>query len=172
MIVLLVEEAELLRGDDGQGSAAGNGLDADVLSELGGVALETLALQATADLHGADTHLAGVDGATDAPLGLDIDLGEVEVLRVKCKVVFDVSLGGPVDHRAHLEALDRLVLGHPCSDSNEIHPNSSHITSCNLHFALKTEHLLYHQKRVCQLLGYLLSSPLYALQFRLEYEQE
>jgi hypothetical protein len=52
-----------------------------------------------------------VDAASDTVLLLDVDLGQVEVLLVECKVVFDVSLGGAVNEVTHLESLDGLVLG-------------------------------------------------------------
>ena len=52
-----------------------------------------------------------MDGAGDAVLLLDVDLGQVEVLDVKCKVVFDVSLGRAVDQVTHLESLDGFVFG-------------------------------------------------------------
>ena len=82
-----------------------------MLSELGGVSLEALTLARAADLNGAKTDDTGVDAASDTVLLLDVDLGEVEVLLVECKVVFDVSLGGAVNEVAHLESLDGLVLG-------------------------------------------------------------
>ena len=52
-----------------------------------------------------------MDSARDAILELDIDLGQSKGLLVVCIVVFDVSLRGAVDHLAHLESFDRLVLG-------------------------------------------------------------
>jgi hypothetical protein len=105
------EEPELLGGDQGQGRGAGDGLGAHVLAELGGVSLEALTTAGATDLDGAETHNAGVDAAGDAVLLLDVDLGQVEVLGVECKVIFDVSLGGAVNEVAHLESLDGLVLG-------------------------------------------------------------
>jgi len=51
-----------------------------------------------------------MDSARDAVLELDVDLGQGKGLLVICIVVFDVSLGGAVDHLAHLESFDRLVL--------------------------------------------------------------
>ena len=82
-----------------------------MLSELGGVSNETLTLLTTADLSRSETHNAGMNAAGDAVLLLDVDLGQVEVLLVKCKVVFDVSLGRAVYKVTHLESLDCLVLG-------------------------------------------------------------
>ena len=89
----LVKELKLVWGHKGNGGAAGKGLGADVLSELGGVSLETFTLHASADLGGAHTHDTGVDAAGNAVLLLDVDLGQREVLLVESKVVFDVSLG-------------------------------------------------------------------------------
>ena len=109
--VVPLEELELLRGDQGKSGTAGDGLRAHVVAELGGVALVALALLTLAGLGGADTDDAGVDAAGDAVLLLDVDLGQVEVLGVESKVVFDVSLGGAVHDVAHLESLDGLVLG-------------------------------------------------------------
>ena len=106
-----LEELELLRGNEGEGRRTSDGLRAHVLAELGGVTLEALALLTLAGLGGADTHDTGVDTAGDAVLLLDVDLGQVEVLGVKSKVVFNVSLGGTVNKVTHLEALDGLVLG-------------------------------------------------------------
>ena len=106
-----LEELELLGGNEGEGGRTSDGLRAHVLAELGGVTLEALALLTLAGLGGADTHDTGVDTAGDAVLLLDVDLGQVEVLGVKSKVVFNVSLGGTVNKVTHLEALDGLVLG-------------------------------------------------------------
>ena len=111
LLGVLGEESQLIGGDQGEGSGAGNGLGADVLSELGGVSLETLTFARSTDLNGTETDNAGVDTAGDAVLLLDVDLGQVEVLLVECKVVFDVSLGGAVNEVTHLESLDGLVLG-------------------------------------------------------------
>ena len=82
-----------------------------MLSELGGVSNETLTLLTTADLGRSETHNAGMNAAGDTVLLLDVDLGQVEVLLVKCKVVFDVSLRRAVHKVTHLESLDCLVLG-------------------------------------------------------------
>ena len=111
LLGVLGEETKLVGGDQGKGSGAGDGLGADVLSELGGVSLETLTLASSADLDGAETDNTGVDAASNTVLLLDVNLGQVEVLLVECKVVFDVSLGGAVNEVAHLESLDGLVLG-------------------------------------------------------------
>ena len=111
LLGVLGEEAKLVGGDQGEGSGAGNGLGAHVLSKLGGVSLEALTFAGSTDLNGTETDNTGVDAASDAVLLLDVDLGQVEVLLVKCKVVFDVSLGGAVNEVAHLESLDGLVLG-------------------------------------------------------------
>lgn len=110
LLAVALEEPQLVKRDQGEGSATSNDLGADALSELGGVALETFTLLATADLDGTDANNPGVDAATDAVLLLNIDLGQVEVLLFKCKVVSDVPLGGAVHKVAHLEALDSLVL--------------------------------------------------------------
>ena len=82
-----------------------------MLSKFGGVTLESLTLHAAADLGGTDAHDTGVDAASNAVLLLHVDLGQIEVLGVKSKVVFDVSLGGAVHQVTHLESLDGLVLG-------------------------------------------------------------
>ena len=82
-----------------------------MVSDLGSVALETFATAGSTHLHGTETDNTGVDAASNTVLLLNIDLGQVEVLRVKSELLFDVSLGGAVDEVAHLESLNGLVLG-------------------------------------------------------------
>ena len=52
-----------------------------------------------------------MDGAGNAVLLLDVDLGEMEVLLVVSKVVLNVSSGGTINHVSHLESLDSFILG-------------------------------------------------------------
>ena len=111
MLGVLGEESELVLRDQGKSSGAGEGLNANVLSQFGCLSLEALALAGAADLDGTEAHNTGVNTACNAVLLLDIDLGDVEVLLVKSEVVLNISLGGAVNEVAHLESLDGLVLG-------------------------------------------------------------
>ena len=106
----MFEELEAL-GKKWDSSGAGYFFHTLVLSELGGVALETFAAAGTTDLNGTETDNTGVDSASDTVLLLNIDFGQVEVLLVKGELLFDITLGGAVDEVAHLESLDCLVLG-------------------------------------------------------------
>ena len=63
-----------------------------MLSELGGVSLETFTFGVATDLDRSETNDTSVDTAGNAVLLLDVDLGEREVLLVKSIVVFNVSL--------------------------------------------------------------------------------
>ena len=60
------------------------------------------------EVHGTHTHLAGVDGAGDAVRDLQVHLGDV-VVRDRGGLA-QVTDGGLLDHVAHDEALDCLVL--------------------------------------------------------------
>ena len=62
------------------------------MSEFGGVTLETLTLLSATDFSGTKTNNTSVNAASNAILLLDVDLGQVEVLLIECKVVFNVSL--------------------------------------------------------------------------------
>tara|TARA_B110000503_G_C6909410_1_gene314064 strand:- start:36 stop:644 length:609 start_codon:yes stop_codon:yes gene_type:complete len=108
---VLAEEPELVLGDQRQSGGASEGLEANVLSKLGGVSLETLTLAGSTNLDGTEADNTGVNTAGNAVLLLDVNLGDVEVLDVKGKVVLNISLGGAIDKVAHLESLDGLVLG-------------------------------------------------------------
>merc|ERR1719163_1856835 len=55
-------------------------------------------------------HDTAVDGAGDAVLQLHVELGERE--GAVDAGIADITLGRGVDHVAHLEALDGLILGH------------------------------------------------------------
>jgi len=52
-----------------------------------------------------------VNGARDAVLDLDVNLGQVELSLGESRLLLDVSLGGAVNHVAHLKAFHSLVLG-------------------------------------------------------------
>ena len=115
-LLVLLKELHLFRRDQGDGAIAAHGFWAHVISEFCGVSLEALTLCTSTGLGGTSAHDAGVDGASDAVLLLDVDLGEVEVLLVLvCKVVFHVSPGGSVKHVSHLESLNCLVFAHKTS---------------------------------------------------------
>ena len=108
----LLEESKLALVNEREGCSSGKGLNrVNVVTEFGGVSLESISFDSGSADSGADTHDTGVDGARHAVLQLDIDLWECEVLLVVCEVVLDISAGGTVDHLSHLEALDGLVLG-------------------------------------------------------------
>ena len=81
------------------------------MAELGSEALEAVSLFALASLARTNANNARVDATCDAVLLLYVDLGQMEVLGVKSKVVFNVSLGGAVHQVTLLEPLDCLVLG-------------------------------------------------------------
>ena len=108
---LLLQELHLLGGDEGESGTTGHDLLTNVLSQLGSVALEAFSLGTSTGGEGTHADNSSVDGAGHAVLLLDVDSGQVEVLSVVSKVVFDVSLGGTIDHVSHLESLDSLVLG-------------------------------------------------------------
>jgi hypothetical protein len=111
LVAVLLEEFKLVLRDQGEGSGASEGLEANVLSQFGCVSLETLSLAGAADLDGTEAHNTGVNTASNTVLLFDIDLGDHEVLLVKGVVVLDVSLGRTINKVAHLESLDGLVLG-------------------------------------------------------------
>lgn len=115
--VAALEEAQLLASvSKGDGCGAGDGLQrADILSQLGGESLEALALGTSACSGRPNADNTRVDGTRDAVLQLHVDLGQCEQLLVVCIVVFDVSLGGAVDHLAHLESLNGLVFADEAS---------------------------------------------------------
>jgi hypothetical protein len=95
------------------GGSASNSLDGvDVVSQLGGVPLVSVALSTSTAYAGASAHDTSVDAARDAVLLLDVDLGQGEGLLGVGGVLLDISPGGTVDHLSHLETLDSLVLGH------------------------------------------------------------
>ena len=52
-----------------------------------------------------------MDSTSDTVLLLNVDLGEMEMLLLECKVVFNVSLGGSINEVTHLESLDGFILG-------------------------------------------------------------
>ena len=62
------------------------------MSEFGGVTLETLTLLSATDFSGTKANDTSVNATRNAILLLDVDLGQVEVLLIECKVVFNVSL--------------------------------------------------------------------------------
>ena len=90
--MVLGKELQLVRGDQGESGGSGQGFRAHVLSELGCVSLESFTLFGSSALGRTDAHNTGMDAAGDAVLLLDVDLGQMEVLGVECKVVFNVSL--------------------------------------------------------------------------------
>ena len=72
--IVLFEELEAL-GKKWDSSGAGHFFHTLVLSELGGVALETFTAAGTTDLNGTETDNTGVDSASDTVLLLNIDFG-------------------------------------------------------------------------------------------------
>ena len=114
--VILCQELELVGSNQGNCSRSSDALRTNVLSKFGGVSLESFSLIRSTALGWTDTHNTGMDTAGDAVLLLDVDLGQMEVLGVECKVVFNVSLGWSVDEVTSLESLDSLVLrAHLCA---------------------------------------------------------
>ena len=108
--VALVEAShEILLGYERDGGTTGE-VVLDVHANLGSVPDESLSLDSGTANGGSGTDDSGVDGARDAVLLLDVDLGEVEVLLIVSVVLLDVSAGRSINHVAHLEALDGLVL--------------------------------------------------------------
>ena len=81
------------------------------MSEFGSVTLESFTLLTTTDLSGTKTNNTSVDTTGDAVLLFDVNFGQVEVLLIKCKVVFDISLARSVNQVTHLESLDGLIFG-------------------------------------------------------------
>ena len=109
-----LEELELLFNvteRDG-GSASDSLVGADVVANLGSVSLVSVPLHSSTANCGASADDTSVDAAGDAVVHLDVDLGHNEELLLVGGVLPDVSPGGGVDHLAHLEAADSLVLGH------------------------------------------------------------
>jgi len=82
------------------------------ISQLGGVALETLSLFSSTGHCGPGTDNTGMDCARDTVSKLDIDLWQNEVVWIIGVVVFDISPGRQINHLPHLETLNSFVLWH------------------------------------------------------------
>jgi hypothetical protein len=83
----------------------------NVHTHLSSVSDVSLTLDTGTANSGADFHDLRMDSTRNAVLLLDVDLGKVEVLLIIRVVFFDVSSRGSIDHVAHLETLDSLILG-------------------------------------------------------------
>ena len=72
--MILGQELEFVRGDERESGGSGEGFGTHVLSQFGGVSLESFTLFGSSTLGGANTHDTGMDAACDAVLLLDVDL--------------------------------------------------------------------------------------------------
>ena len=112
--VLFVEEPKLLGlVTEWDGSGTRDFLDrVHVEAQLGRVALVAVTLGTSAADGGSCAHNTSVDAARDAVGELDVDLGQLESVLVAISgVLGDISARRAVDHLAHLEALNGLILG-------------------------------------------------------------
>ena len=115
--LLFVTEAK------GDGSGTSDGVRGeDVAAQLGRVSLVSVTLGASTAGLGAGTHDTRVDGAGDAVILLDVDLGHLEDGLIVGGVLLDISARRAIDEIPGLETSNGLVLGH--SSSTEDASNS------------------------------------------------